>query len=110
VLAGTERVRRGGFPSRRAAEAARDDLLARSAEDASAETWTVGRWLVWWLSTRRSLRPSTLRSYTDHVQRHLVPYLGRIRLAELTGRDVADTFTALFVTPARHGRPLTPSS
>jgi hypothetical protein len=41
---------------------------------------------------------------------HLVPGLGRIRLAELTGRDVAVLFTALSETPARHGRPLTPSS
>jgi hypothetical protein len=87
VLAGTERVRRGGFASRRAAEAARDELLARSAEDATAETWTVARWLMWWLSTRRSLRPTTLRSYSHHVHRHLIPYLGRIRLADLTGRD-----------------------
>ncbi len=110
MLVGTERVRRGGFVSRRAAVMARDELLAQSAEDATAETWTVGRWLVWWLSTRSSLRPSMLRSYTDHVQQHLIPYLGRIRLAELTGRDVADMFTALSQAPARHGRPLTPAS
>ena len=110
VLAGPERVRRGGFPSRPAAEAACDELVARSAEDATAETWTVGRWLVWWLSTRTSLRPTTLRSYTEHVQRHLMPYLGRIRLAELTGRDVAALFAALAEVPARHGGPLTPAS
>jgi integrase len=110
VLVGTERVRRGGFPSRSAAEAARDELLARSAEDATAETWTVARWLAWWLSTRGSLRPSTLRSYTNHVQRRLIPYLGRIRLAELTGRDVAEMFTVLTEAPTRHGRPMTPAS
>lgn len=110
VLAGPERVRRGGFPSRRAAEAACAELVARSVEEATAETWTVGRWLVWWLSTRTSLRPTTLRSYTEHVQRHLIPYLGRIRLAELTGRDVAATFAALSEAPARHGGPFTPAS
>jgi integrase len=110
VLIGAERVRRGGFPSRSAAEAARDELLARSAEDATAETWTVARWLTWWLSTRSSLRPSTLRSYTNHVQLHLIPYLGRIRLAELTGRDVAEMFTMLTEAPTRHGRPMTPAS
>lgn len=110
VLAGPERVRRGGSPSRRAAEAARDELVARSAEEATAETWTVGRWLVWWLSTRMSLRPTALRSYTEHVDRHLIPYLRRIRLAELTGRDVAAMFAALAEAPARHGRPLTPAS
>jgi hypothetical protein len=50
-----ERVRRGGYPSR--AEA------------------TVARRLRHWLSTRSSIRPSTLRSYTDHVETasHPVP-------------------------------------
>jgi len=105
VLAGPERVRRGGFPFRRAAEAACAELVARSAEDATAETWTVGRWLVSWLSTRTSMRPTTLRSYTEHVQRHLIPYLGRIRPAELTGRDVAAMFAVLSETPGTCSRP-----
>jgi len=34
----------------------------------------------------------------------------RIRLAELTGRDVVAMFAALSEAPARHGRPLTPVS
>lgn len=110
TLLGAGRVRRGGFPSRRAAVAARDVLWAQSAEDVTAEVWTVGRWLRWWLGTRVSLRPSPLRSYTDHVERHLIPYLGRVRLAELTGRDVAEMFAVLTEAPGRLGRPLTPSS
>jgi hypothetical protein len=69
TMLGTERIRRGGFPSRLAAAAARDELWAQSAEDVTAEIWTVGRWLRWWLGTRVSLRPSTLRSYTEHVER-----------------------------------------
>jgi Phage integrase, N-terminal SAM-like domain len=114
VMGGTERVRRGGFPSKRTATEARDELLARSLEEATAETWTVARWLSWWLSTRVSLRPSTLRSYTHHVEQHLIPHLGYIRLADLTGRDVADLFTYLSQaqaqSPTRSGRPLTPAS
>jgi integrase len=51
-----------------------------------------------------------LRSYADHVQRHLISYLGGIRLADLTGRDVAEVFAALSEAPARYGRPLTPAS
>jgi hypothetical protein len=64
---------------------------ARRAER-TIQTWTVARWLRYWLSTRNSIRPSTLRSFTEHVERHLIPYLGRIRLGELTGRDVAAMF------------------
>jgi hypothetical protein len=53
---------------------------------------------------------ASLRSCTDHVQRHLIPFLGRIRLTDLTGRDVAEMFAVLSEVPARHGRVLTPSS
>jgi hypothetical protein len=81
-----ERVRRGGYLTRRDAAAARDALLHRSAEDRGVEAWTVGRWLRYWLTTRTSIRPSTLRSYTEHVERHLIPHLGRVRPGELTGR------------------------
>ncbi len=105
-----ERVRRGGYPSRAEAQAARDELLERSRAEWTTQTWTVARWLRHWLSTRSSIRPSTLRSYTDHVERHLIPYLGRIRLGELTGRDVAAMFAALARTQTRLGRPPTPST
>jgi hypothetical protein len=86
-----ERVRRGGYLTRRDAVAARDVLLNRSAEDRGVDAWTVGRWLRYWLTTRTSIRPSTLRSYTEHVELHLIPHLGRIRLGELTGRQVPQT-------------------
>ncbi len=105
-----ERVRRGGYPTRQAAEAARDELLERSRAERTTQTWTVARWLRYWLSTRNSIRPSTLRSYTEHVERHLIPHLGRIRLGELTGRDVAAMFAALIAMQTRYGRPVTPST
>jgi hypothetical protein len=105
-----ERVRRGGYPSRRAAEAARDELIDRSSVERTTQTWTVARWLRYWLTTRTSIRPSTLRSYSEHVEKHLTPYLGRIRLGELTGRDVAAMFAALSTINSRYGRPLSPST
>ncbi len=105
-----ERIRRGGYASRRAAQAARDELLQRSRQECTTQAWTVGRWLRYWLSTRTSIRPSTLRSYTEHVERHLIPYLGRIRLGELTGRDVADMFAALGAADTRYGRPPAPAT
>jgi integrase len=70
----------------------------------------VARWLRYWLSTRTSIRPSTLRSYAEHVERHLIPYLGRMRLGELTGRDVAAMFAALIAIETRYGRPMSPST
>ena len=105
-----ERVRRGGYLTRRDAVAARDALVNPSDESVVADAWTVGRWLRYWLTTRTSIRPSTLRSYTEHVDRHLVPHLGRVRLNELTGRQVADMIATLSVTDNRYGRPPTPST
>jgi hypothetical protein len=40
-----ERVRRGGYTTRRAATAARDELLKRSRAERTTATWTTGRWL-----------------------------------------------------------------
>jgi Phage integrase, N-terminal SAM-like domain len=105
-----ERVRRGGFASRAAAVAARDALLARSEEECTTATWTVARWLRFWLSTRSSIRPSTLRSYTEHVEKHIVPHIGAVRLGELTGRQVAAMFVALASTENRYGRMPSPST
>lgn len=110
MFGGRERVRRGGYATRRAAETARDELLERSRAERTTQTWTVARWLRHWLTTRTSIRPSTLRSYTEHVERHLIPRLGRIRLGELTGRDVAAMFAVLAATDTRYGRPITAST
>ncbi|WP_432903915.1 site-specific integrase [Micromonospora matsumotoense] len=105
-----ERVRRGGYLTRGDAERARDALLARSTEECTSDTWTVSRWLRYWLSTNLGIRPSTLRSYTDHVEHQLIPHLGRHRLTDLTNLHVTATFADIAVTPNRHGRPPTPST
>ena len=70
-----------GYLTRHDAAAAWDALLHRSAEDRGVEAWTVARWLRYWLTTRSSIRPFTLRSYAEHVELHLIPHLGRVWLA-----------------------------
>jgi hypothetical protein len=92
-----ERLRRGGYPTRREAVAARDALLG-DGDTATAEGWTVARWLRYWLTTRTKIRPTTLRSYEVHVERHLIPHLGRIRLGDLAGRHITDMITAIAAT------------
>jgi integrase len=111
TLAGRpERARRGGFPTKSAATAARNALLSRSREESTTVLWTVTKWLRYWISTRTSIRPSTLRSYTEHVDNVLIPHLGSVRLGELTGRQVAAMFTTLATTPNKWGRPPSPST
>lgn len=49
-----ERLRRGGYLTRREAIAARDALLG-DGDTATAEGWTMQRWLRYWLTTRSSI-------------------------------------------------------
>jgi hypothetical protein len=47
----------------------------------------VARWLRYWLAQAEPyLRPSTPQSYRDHIDRYLIPSLGRITLGDLTGK------------------------
>jgi hypothetical protein len=61
-------------------------------------------------TTRASIRPTTLRSYTGHVEQHLVPALGRLRLGELTGRHITEMTATLAATDNRYGRAPTPAT
>jgi Phage integrase, N-terminal SAM-like domain len=80
------RYRRGGFATRETAVAARRTVLDGPAGQAAAGAWTLARWLRYWLKLAGPhLRPSTLHGYRDHIERYLIPSLGRITLADLTG-------------------------
>jgi integrase len=85
-------------------------LLSASKVETTTQLWTVARWLRFWLSTRTSIRPSTLRSYAKHVDNVMVPHLGSVRLGELTGRQVAAMFATLATTPNKKGRLPSPST
>jgi integrase len=71
----------------------RDEVKARLAVLKSSPsprtTDTVAEFLERWLAvTQRRLRSRTVDGYRDIVDRHIVPGLGGIRLAELNGLDV----------------------
>jgi integrase len=101
-----ERVRRGGFVSKAAAVRARDEVLAQGYPETMGRTWTVARWLRYWLASRVSVRANTVRFYTQHVDRYLIPHLGHVKVGELTGRHITGMFTTLRTTSSRHGRPI----
>lgn len=44
-----------GYPTRRAAEAARNELLEQSRAERTTQTWTVARWLRHWLTTKTGM-------------------------------------------------------
>jgi integrase len=103
----SEQVRRGGFTSRAAACRARADVLEQSREQLAGRSWTVGRWLRYWLTTRTSIRPTTLRVYTHHVETHLIPAIGEVKLAALTSRHLTAMFAELAAGTTPIGQPRT---
>ncbi|MFI5496658.1 tyrosine-type recombinase/integrase [Actinoplanes sp. NPDC051859] len=81
------RLRRGGFGSQADAEWELAGVVGLSGPEAIAQTWTVRRWLLCWLSQMEGrLRPSTVRAYRSVTHQHLIPRLGQLRLADLDGR------------------------
>lgn len=87
---GRRRVRRGGYPTRQAAEQALDRLRVPGGEAV-----TVADWLVTWLETRARVRDSTRRACAAHIRLHLAPQLGSVLLAELHAGHLERAFTAL---------------
>ncbi|WP_239312971.1 site-specific integrase [Plantactinospora mayteni] len=107
LLGQVGRVRRGGFPSEAAARRARDELLALSREEQAGRSWTVARWLRYWLSTRSRIRPTTRMHYTRDVEHFLIPHIGQLILGELTSRQLNTAFTQIASTRNRSGQPQT---
>ncbi len=77
----------------RAEAAAKLTLALKATADGLAlpsEQQTVSEFLTAWLeeSARRTLRPSTYRSYRQIVRDHIIPEVGDVRLARLTPQQV----------------------
>ncbi|MDP9398299.1 MAG: Arm DNA-binding domain-containing protein [Actinomycetota bacterium] len=100
-------VRKGGFPTQAAAQAALAELVtdaARGAVTASGRV-TVGDYLDKWLAAKEAAgtRPTTMLSYRGHVERFLRPHLGHLLLRDLHGEHV-DACSARSPRATRRGR------
>src|SRR6266851_3852078 len=100
------RIRRGGYPSRKAAAAVLARLRTPHPGDASGSMLTVGDWLAHWLVSRTAPAASTVRGYTAHVRLYLAPYLGQVLLAELSAGHVQAMFTAIVRQHQALGSPI----
>ena len=105
------RYRGGGFAPGDAAAAARQAILGGPADEAAAGAWTVARWLRYWLAQAEPhLRPSTAHGYRDHIDRYLIPSIGRVTLADLTGKRLQACFNLLSRQRTRNGTPVAAST
>ncbi|MGH3907413.1 MAG: tyrosine-type recombinase/integrase [Pseudonocardiaceae bacterium] len=93
-------VSKGGFRTRREAEAARIEALntIQTGTFVRAERVTVASFLVdEWLPSRRppNLEESTYASYERDLRLHVIPYIGAIPLQKLTPMDLNALYRAL---------------
>ena len=73
------------------AEAALEDIRAkkRRGERVAPSRATLAETAEAWLATQSQLRPRTRESYEQSLRNHILPRLGRLRVAEITQDDVA---------------------
>lgn len=90
-------MRRGGFPSKTAAQRALTDVLARHGAGVQVDDReTVAAYLRSWLEGKaRTLKPKTHYQYTEYVVKDLIPALGGYRLEALRHEHVAALITDL---------------
>ncbi|MER7004804.1 hypothetical protein ABT297_17405 [Dactylosporangium sp. NPDC000555] len=103
---------RSGPPRRLrvAGRRARDEWLACTGEERTARSWTVERWLRYWLSTRTHLHPASLPHYTRDVEQVLIPWLGTLTVADLDAPLLRARFAEIAKTTNRRGQPQFPLS
>jgi integrase len=101
---GTRRaVMRRGFTTRRQASAELRTVLAKidAGTTVTSTRMTVEAYLTTWLDgLRTERRPSTVASYRKYVRLHVAPYIGGVRLDQLTGAHL----TALYRKLEAEGR------
>ncbi len=106
-----KQVRRGGFPTKKAAQEALEKLRGRASSGQTIDArQTTGAWLETWLAGKRSLRPTTRRSYEAHLRVHLIPKLGGIPLEKLRPADISAAYLAIEAERPDDRRPVGPAT
>jgi integrase len=98
----------GGYPTRKHAEAALADALARRSHGLALDPakLTVDQYLDRWLAHIRShLRARTVARYTALLRDHVRPSLGARPLKQLTPLEVQAIYDRLAVSGRRDGQP-----
>jgi integrase len=97
TTAGTYKRVQGYARSHEDARRKLTELVRRSDQGVplTSVNWTVAEYLAYWLRqvVREDRRPKTYQGYESVVRLHLVPGLGRKRLAKLTAQDIRTFIT-----------------
>jgi site-specific recombinase XerD len=107
ALKETEERRRAikaGFATQKECEAAMNKLLVAVEEQsytpptkASVREYLTKEWLP---AVKATIRPTTFRSYEQHVMCHIAPHIGSVKLQKITGSQI----NALYAKLAEEGK------
>jgi integrase len=111
TLRETEERRRetkAGFATRKECQAAMNKLLVAVEQHAytaptkaSVKEYLTKEWL---LAVKATIRPSTYNSYVQHVECHIVPHIGSVKLQKLSGFQINTLYAKLAESGAKNGK------
>jgi len=90
-------LRRSGFPTKTKAGEAMDEVIQRLDQGQKInDRESVAEYLDAWLKAKRRLRPTTRRSYVEHIEHHFKPLLGHLRIEELRPEHIEEMVEQIF--------------
>ncbi len=103
------RETKAGFATQKECQAAMNKLLVAVEQQnyvaptkASVKDYLTKEWLP---AVKATIRPSTYNSYAQHVECHVAPHIGSVKLAKLTGSQVNALYAKLVrIPPKPNGR------
>jgi len=111
ALKETEERRRetkSGFATQKECQAAMNKLLVAVEQHnysaptkASVKDYLTKEWLP---AVKATIRPSTYNSYVQHVECHIVPHIGTVKLQKLSGSQVNALYAKLGETGRKDGK------
>jgi integrase len=106
-------IKRGGFATKTEAENALAELVDQTSKGTATndERQTVRAFLGVWIEEkeRNGLRPTTLKSYRQHIDQYIVPTIGSVRLRDLRPTHV-EQMLATVAKPVLGRRSVGPAS
>jgi len=102
------RATKAGFATRKEAQAALSRLLVSVEEKTyvAPSKLSVREFLIkeWLPAIEATIRPSTFRSYKQHVECHIVPHLGSVQLKRLSGAQINALYAKLALSGKKDGK------
>jgi len=102
------RETKSGFATQKECQAAMNKLLVAVDQQsysvptkASVREYLTKEWLP---AVKATIRPSTYNSYVQHVECHVAPHIGSVKLQKLTGSQVNALYAKLADTGRKDGK------